>query len=648
MNRTAVDQQVPLRGWDEDVALRSIVEGTATTTGERFFAALVENLARALQTQGAWVTEYLEESRRLRALAFWMDGGWISDYEIDITGTPCEAVIESSDLVHIPDGLVALYPDDAEIQESGMVSYMGVPLKSADGCILGHMAVVDRRPIPPDPRILALFRIFAARAAAELQRLRAESLVREREEKLGRLLDSAMDAVVELDEKFQVTMLNWAAEKTFQCAAETVMGNDFGRFLLDGEIERLRRLAQTLQAGYDQRRSLWIPGGLRARTAEGGEFPAEATLSCYEMRRHTFYTLILRNVNDRLEAERRIQSLRAETEYLREELELAKFDEIIGVSRPIERVRHQIRQVAETDASVLILGETGTGKELIARAVHKTSRRKDGPLVKVNCAAIPAALVESEFFGHAKGAFTGATDKREGRFALADGGTIFLDEIGELPLDLQSKLLRVLQEGEFEPVGSSQTRTVDVRVVAATNRDLLQAVKDRTFREDLYYRLNVFPIELPPLRSRTDDIPLLAAAFADRLSQRMGRPVEPLTDECVQRLKQYSWPGNVRELENVIERAVITAQAGRMNLAGALPAAAGCADLPSIASEQSPAPIRTVQEMEQLERENLSRALDATNWKIAGPSGAAALLGMKPSTLTSRLKALGLHRQSPG
>lgn len=233
------------------------------------------------------------------------------------------------------------------------------------------------------------------------------------------------------------------------------------------------------------------------------------------MARQTFYTLILRNVRDRLEAERKIHALTNEAAYLREELRaLRHFDAILGRSEPILRVLHDIQQVAETDATVLILGETGTGKELIARAIHHTGRRRDRPFIKVNCAAIPAALIESEFFGHERGAFTGATAKRDGRFTLADGGTIFLDETGELPLDLQAKLLRVLQEGEFEPVGSSQTRKVNVRVVAATNRDLQRAAQEGTFREDLYYRLNVFPIHVPPLRDRREDIPLLAAAFA--------------------------------------------------------------------------------------------------------------------------------------
>jgi PAS domain S-box-containing protein len=635
-----------MRDLDADAALRSILEGTATETGERFFAALVENLAKVLKTHGAWVTEFLPESRRLRALAFWMDGRWVRDYEIAIAGTPCEAVIEHARLVHFPDNLLALYPDDPEIEQTGAVSYMGVPLLDVKGKILGHMAVVDRRPMPEEPRALALFRIFAARAAAELQRLRAEAEVREREEKLGRLVDSAMDAIIELDAELRVTRINLAAEKVFGCGAAELIGRDFSRFLTEESRGRLIRLIADLDARPEGQRYLWIPGGLTARPAGGGEFPAEATLSRFEVGRATYHTLILRNVNERLEAERRIQSLTVEAEYLREEIKaLQNHDEVLGQSEPIRRVLRDVAQVAGTDATVLILGETGTGKELIARAIHTASRRREHPLIKVNCAAIPAGLIESEFFGHEQGAFTGATRKRDGRFALADGSSIFLDEIGELPVDLQVKLLRVLQEGEFEPVGSSRTRKVDVRVVAATNRDLRQAVQEGKFREDLYYRLNVFPITVPPLRERGEDIVLLASAFAARIAKRMGRRIEPLSEDAARRLRAYGWPGNVRELQNVIERAVITARNGRLELGAVLPDPAGMAmETPGMLAEGAAPQIRTAQELLELERANLVRALEATAWQVSGENGAARLLGMNPSTLASRIKALGIKR----
>ncbi|MGH7798166.1 MAG: sigma 54-interacting transcriptional regulator, partial [Candidatus Binatia bacterium] len=257
-------------------------------------------------------------------------------------------------------------------------------------------------------------------------------------------------------------------------------------------------------------------------------------------------------------------------------------------------------------------------------------------------------LMESEFFGHERGAFTGATQKREGRFALADHGTIFLDEIGELSLDLQAKLLRVLQEGEFAPVGSSQTKKVDVRVIAATNRDLNQAVKDGRFRDDLYYRLNVFPIEVPPLRERGDDIVLLASAFAAKFAQRLGRSIEPLSEQYKKRLKSYAWPGNVRELQNVIERAVITSRDHRLNLDRALPDARGETPRDATAQEKMTEEVSQrilpIRELQQLERQNILRALESTSWRVAGKDGAAALLGMNPSTLNSRIRALKITR----
>ena len=624
----------------DDNALWAILESTTAETGERYFAGLVKTLADALGMCGAWVTEYLEETQHLRALAFWMDGQWIEDYETPIMGTPCEAVIQGASFLHVPDRLIDLFPDDPDLRREGFLSYMGVPLTDFDGRVLGNLAIIDRRPMPENPKARALFQIFAERAAAEVRRIRAEAAVREREEKLSRVVNGAMDAIIELDDQLAVTLLNPAAEKVLGCESRRAVGLDFRDFLTAEGGERLAALATDLQR--ESRASAWIAGGLEATRVGGEKFSAEATLSRFDTGRRHFFALILRNVNDRLEAERRIHSLTVETEYLREELRTLQGADILGQSKALRGVLQEVQQVAATDATVLIQGETGTGKELFARAIHGASARRKGPLITVNCAAIPAALIESEFFGHEKGAFTGATCKREGRFALADGGTIFLDEIGELPLDLQAKLLRVLQEGTFEPVGSARTEKVDVRVVAATNRDLRREASEGRFREDLFYRLNVFPIQLPALRERPEDIPLLAEAFAARFAQRFGKQIAALTPECAARLQAYTWPGNVRELENVIERAVITTTGSRMNLARALPevvpvTAVDCA--PETAGR-----IFTLPELEELERQNFIRALERCEWRVSGEQGAAQLLGMKPSTLTSRLKVLGVKR----
>ncbi|MDF0645804.1 MAG: sigma 54-interacting transcriptional regulator [Nitrospira sp.] len=637
--------QAPLSNIEADTALRAILEGTATETGQRFFAALVQNLVKALGTHGAWVTEYFPEKRRLRALAFWMDGRWVKDYEVDIVGTPCERVIDTAKLVHFPDRVLEIYPHEEELKAAGAVSYMGAPLQDTDGRILGHMAVIDRRPIPEEPRVHAIFQIFAARAAAELQRLRAEAQVHEREEKVGRLLNSAMDAIIELDDHLRITRVNPATEKVFHCPAEKMTGLDFRQFVSRGDADRLVAFIAELDGRPEGLQARWIPGGLTARRPDGESFPAETTLSRFELHDRKFTTLILRNVHDRVEAEQKIRSLTAEAELLREELQALHRDgALIGDSPSLKRVLHDIAQVAGTDATVLITGETGTGKELAARAIHAASKRRERPLITVNCAAIPATLIESELFGHEAGAFTGATKKREGRFALADKSTIFLDEIGELPLDLQAKLLRVLQEGEFDPVGSSSTRQVNVRVLAATNRDLDKSVREGRFREDLFYRLNVFPLRLPPLRERGDDVVRLASSFAQRFAGRMGLTIAPLTADCARRLKSYNWPGNVRELQNVIERAVITAADGCVNLDRALPEATSVSVPAAEEIPPSAARIKTAQEVEELERANILRALESAHWKVSGKKGAASLLGMNASTLSSRMKVLKLQK----
>ena len=340
------------------------------------------------------------------------------------------------------------------------------------------------------------------------------------------------------------------------------------------------------------------------------------------------------------------QQLEQENAYLRDEVSQIAYGELVGNSPALQTVIRQIDLVAPTDASVLILGESGTGKELVAREVHQRSQRRDKPLIKVNCAAIPRELYESEFFGHSKGSFTGALRDRVGRFELADGGTLFLDEIGETPLDLQSKLLRVLQEGELERVGEDRTRRVDVRVIAATNRRLREESAAGRFRQDLYYRLSVFPIELPPLRDRIDDIPVLARHFLEKLSRQLGRTKLKLTQANVHQLLAYSWPGNIRELQHILERAAILATDNKIRL-----------DFPQTDHKVPPiaVPARrtgdgtkllTAEEIKKIERENICKALSATQGKIYGSNGAAELLGMKPTTLSSRIRALGIRANS--
>jgi formate hydrogenlyase transcriptional activator len=323
--------------------------------------------------------------------------------------------------------------------------------------------------------------------------------------------------------------------------------------------------------------------------------------------------------------------------YLEEEIRTEyTFEEIVGESPALKRVLSQAETVAPTDSTVLVLGETGTGKEVIARAIHELSSRRERTFVKVNCAAIPTGLLESELFGHEKGAFTGAITQKAGRFELAHHGTLFLDEVGDIPLELQPKLLRVLQEKEFERLGSTRTQHVDVRVVAATNRNLPQMAEDRLFRSDLYYRLNVFPIVVPPLRERSEDVPLLVRYFAQKYARRMDRHIETIPAEEMEALTRYSWPGNVRELENLIERAVILSRGPTLHVP--LPEDRLSGDA------QAASPVT----LEAAEREHILRTLHETNWLIAGPLGAAARLGMKRTTLQSRMAKLGISRPGRG
>lgn len=345
------------------------------------------------------------------------------------------------------------------------------------------------------------------------------------------------------------------------------------------------------------------------------------------------------------------EQLELERDYLREEIKVnSDFGEIIGTSEPLQRTLAQIAAVAPTPASVLVLGESGVGKEMIARAIHARSDRADKPLVKVNCASIPAELFESEFFGHVKGAFTGAHRDRVGRLQLADGGTLFLDEVGEIPLSLQSKLLRALQERELERVGDDRTLQVDVRVVAATNRDLDAEIKAGRFREDLFYRLSVFPIQVPPLRERPEDVAPLAQHFLARACAELGREGMRLSQQQVEALQRHDWPGNIRELKNVIERAVILGTGGRARLDLAMPGDANDAVDPA---PTEPGPERpdghagfvTDAEIRAREKANMLAALRHARWKVWGSDGAAELLGLKPSTLAYKMKALGLRKE---
>lgn len=324
------------------------------------------------------------------------------------------------------------------------------------------------------------------------------------------------------------------------------------------------------------------------------------------------------------------ERLEAENIYLREEIKLEhQHESFIGKSHAVKHVLSQAEEVAKTESTVLILGETGTGKELLAQEIHKLSARKDRSIVKVNCVSLPPTLVEAELFGREKGAYTGALTKQVGRFEIADGATIFLDEIGELPMDLQVKLLRILDEGQFERLGSPKTITVDVRVIAATNRDLGKAVEQGKFREDLFYRLNVYPIEIPPLRERLEDIDPLVWAFVREFGDRMGKKIDQIPRNSLEALKRYHWPGNVRELRNVVERAMIVSKGSTLKL-----------DIPRL----KPARGSRIESLDELQRNHIVKTLEMTGWRVSGKNGAAEILKINPKTLQSRMRKLDINR----
>jgi len=382
-------------------------------------------------------------------------------------------------------------------------------------------------------------------------------------------------------------------------------------------------------------------------TRDGREIPVEISSNYIYFEGEEYTCSIVRDISERKRKEaalrgafHEIQELRerleAENNYLQEEIKVSNdFGEIISQNRSMQQLFREVEQVATTQATVLILGESGTGKELIARSLHHLSPRSDRPMIKVNCAALPAYLIESELFGHEKGAFTGALQRRAGRFELAHQSTIFLDEIGEMPLELQSKLLRVLQEGEFERLGGGETIRVDVRIIAATNRKLEKEVEKGKFREDLYYRLNVFPISCPPLRDRLDDIPILVRHFCQKMEPRIGKKIEYIPQKVLDQLQAYHFPGNIRELENIIERAVILSRNGKLQLGNWLP------QPPK--RQVDPENLPT---LEEVNRQHIVEVLKLTRWRVSGDGGAAAILGLKPTTLESRMKKLGIRRSN--
>jgi formate hydrogenlyase transcriptional activator len=639
----------------DDAALRAIAEGVEAETGDRFFSSLARSLALALGVQYAFVTQLSDDGMHFKTLALWEHDHFGRNVELPLRGTPCESVLHG-ETAHYPTDLCARFPDDHLLAEWGAQSYCGVPVFDALDRVFGHVAIIDDKPMPDGPRGIAVMRIFAARVRAEIERLRIEHALREANERLaeseGRFRDFFEEAPLAyvVGSEAGIIRGNRTAARIFGVTPEEMTGFHW-RSLFPDTPETQRRLRQALKlvesgteaCGTDLElrrkedgRPLWVQWW--SKREEGGKYAR----------------IMFLDITDRVLMEQEKTRLEIQNEYLQEEIKQThNFDEIVGQSAALNSVLDQVRLVALTDSTVLILGETGTGKELIARAIHSASARRNRPLIKVNCATLPDGLIESELFGHEKGAFTGATDKRIGRFELANSGTIFLDEIGELPPEVQIKLLRVLQEREFERIGGSATIGVDIRVIAATNRDLNQAVAEGKFRRDLFYRLNVFPILMPLLRQRPEDIRLLVHYFVRRFAARIGRRIERIPAATMTRLAAYSWPGNIRELENVIERAVILSNGPDLELAAelipAIPVTAGPdAFQARPGADINMAPTSADRSLAKTEKEHIIEVLKQTNWRIEGPNGAAAILKLNPSTLRSRMKKLGVERSRDG
>ncbi|MGA6971087.1 MAG: sigma 54-interacting transcriptional regulator [Candidatus Binatus sp.] len=639
----------------DDAPLREIVEGVESETGDRFFYSLVKHLASALGCEYAFVSELLADGLRFRTHAVWGRGSFMENFEVPLEGTPCEAVL-NGEACHYPERICQLFPADAALKDWGVESYCGVPLLDSIGTVVGHLAILSERPMWEGPRGLAIMRIFAMRARAELERLRTEDALRRANEALLRseerfrdLFDEAPIAYVHEDLDSRFIEANRTAMRILGLKPEEVAGMT-GSSLVPDTPDAQRALSEWLDSMA--RDSSSTNGSvLELRRKDDGQ---PVWIQCWSRPAPdgSYTRTMFIDVTERVLMEREKARLEAQNTYLNEEIkETHNFEEMVGQSQALAEVIEKVKLVASTDSSVLILGETGTGKELVARAVHSNSERRNRPLVKVNCAALPVGLIESELFGHEKGAFTGATDRRIGRFELAHGGTIFLDEIGEMPPDLQVKLLRVLQEQEFERVGGSNLIKVDVRVIAATNRDLLRSVSEGMFRQDLYYRLNVFPVQLPPLRDRREDIPPLVHYFVRRFSLKIGRKITRIQRETMERLVSYAWPGNVRELENVIERSVILSRANELEVGpGVLPETAAIAQTQAgaPAHEDKNLSVAPPQSIDQVERNHILEVLMRTNWRIEGSEGAAALLNLNPSTLRSRMKKLGVQRSTQG
>jgi PAS domain S-box-containing protein len=633
----------------EENLLKTVSEATSGFVGYDYFRELTKFITLTLGVKYSLVSECAnEEKTRVRTISFVENGNPVENIEYDLAGTPCEIVMSGKDYF-CENELEKKFP-----KEENLVSYVSVPIYSpSTGEILGHIAALDNKQMPKDHIETYILKIFAARAGSEIERLRNEEKLREALQsaniELQRKLKESEERFRDLFEEAPIAYVHEGLDSKFiraNRAALRILGVKpdevpflYGKTLVADNPENQKKLKEAFDSigrGTDTSGVV-----LEMRRKDNGQ-PAWIQWWSNPDPSGQFTRTMFIDITEQELMKQEQARLKAQNQYLQEEIKLNhNFEEIISKSKNFHKILQQIEQVAATDATVLIAGESGTGKELIARAVHNISNRSKRPLIKVNCATLPANLIESELFGHERGAFTGAMERKTGRFELADGGTIFLDEIGELPVELQAKLLRVLQEGEFERLGNPKTMKVNVRVIAATNRNLQQAIENKEFREDLYYRLNVFPITTPPLRERKEDIPLLVKHFIKKYENKMGKKITDISPEVSAALMAYNWPGNIRELENLIERALILTLGNTLEYGDWVPAAVKERNEQKEKTGNSSA----AKKLQDIEKDHIIATLQATNWKVSGEKGAAKILGLNPTTLEARMKKLGIERE---
>ncbi len=614
-------------------AIATLVQVRADSS-ENFFTSMACQLAQCLEADSTLIGELIDgENREVKTLGVCYEGTILDNFTYDLAGTPSEEIMEQGACSYFG-GATQLFPTDPLLKRTKVEGLAGTPLRNSQGRVNGVMLAAYRRPLADAKLADMILQLFSTRTAAEIERKRTEEALRQSEERFRVALKHSPIAVYNLDRDLRYT---WMYNPQLPRPVSEQLGKTAADLFSREEAARITEVRRrVLETGVGARHEVQVSYGGRKQYLNSTIEPVkDAAGAVIGLTGASMDVTALREASEALREAKR--KLTEEKLYLEQEIDAELgFGEIIGKSKALQTVMEQVGKVAASEATVLLLGETGTGKELVARAIHRLSQRANSSFIKMNCAAIPSGLLESELFGNEKGAFTGAVSKKIGRLELADKGTLFLDEIGEIPLAVQPKLLRVLQDQEFERLGGTQTLKVDFRLIAATNVDLAEAVRENEFRSDLYYRLNVFPIRVPPLRERREDIGMLVEHFVQKFARPMNKSITSIPKKTMDTLMEWEWPGNVRELENFIERSVILTQGSVL-----------VSPLSEMQASSASAVEKRVDEtLEATEREHILRALRESHGQIGGLKGAAMRLGLKRTTLQSKLKHLGINPRS--